>query len=68
MWVSLEAIRENCIKTGGRWPSGPLFIGRIFSPSPNFPHPKENLSFLHRSLMVDISEAIRVYQEPGSPL
>jgi hypothetical protein len=31
MWVSLEAINENFIETGGGWPSGPLFIGKISS-------------------------------------
>jgi hypothetical protein len=36
MWVPLEAISENFIETGGRRSSGPLFIGKIFSPSPNF--------------------------------
>jgi hypothetical protein len=66
MWVPLEATSENFIQTSGRWSSGPPFIGKIFSPSSNFSHPKENLSFPHRSLVVDISEAIRDYQEPGS--
>jgi hypothetical protein len=55
MWVPLEAINENFIETGGRWSSGPLVIGKIFSPSPKLPHPKEDLSFPHRSLVVDIS-------------
>jgi hypothetical protein len=66
MWVPLEAISDNFIETGGRWSSGPLFIGMIFSP--NVPHPKEDLSFLHRSLVVDISSEIGDYQEPESPL
>jgi hypothetical protein len=55
MSVPLEAIRENFIEIGGRWSFGPLFIGKILSPSPNFPHPKEDLTFLHRSLVLDIS-------------
>jgi hypothetical protein len=59
---------KNFIEPNGRWPSGPLFVGKIFSPSPNFPHPKEDLGFLHRSLVVDISEAIRDYQKLGCPL
>jgi hypothetical protein len=64
MWVPLEAISKTFIETGGRWSSGPRFIGKICSPSPNFPHPKGDLNFLHRSLVVDISEAIRDYQKP----
>jgi hypothetical protein len=55
MWVALAAISENFIEAGSRWSSGPLFIGKIFSLSPNFPHPKEDLSFLRHSLVVDIS-------------
>jgi hypothetical protein len=62
-WVSLEAIGENFIETGDRSSSGPLFIAKIFSPSLNFPRPKKDLSFLHRSLVVEISYAIRDYQE-----
>jgi hypothetical protein len=62
MWVPLDAVSENFIETGGRWSSGPLFIGKSFLPSPNFPHPKEDLSFLHRGLAGDISCAIGDYQ------
>jgi hypothetical protein len=64
MWVPLEAITEPFSETGGRWLSRPFFTGKIFSPLPNFPHPRD-LSFLHHSLVVDISSAIRDYQEPG---
>jgi hypothetical protein len=49
------------IETGGKWSSARLFIRKIFSPSPNFPHPKGDLRFLHRSLAIDISEGIRDY-------
>jgi hypothetical protein len=55
MWASLEAMSENFIETPGVWSSGRVFIGKIFSPQPNFPHPKEDLSLLHRSLVIDIS-------------
>jgi hypothetical protein len=54
MWVSLEATSESFIMTGGGWSSGPLFIGKIFSPSSNFPNPKEDLTLLHRCLMLHI--------------
>jgi hypothetical protein len=37
MWVPREAISENVIETGGMWSSGPLFIGKISSPSLKFP-------------------------------
>jgi hypothetical protein len=67
-WVPLEAKSDNFVEIGGRRSSEPLFIGKVFSPSPNFPHPKEYLSFLHHSLVGDISQAIRGYQEPGCPL
>jgi hypothetical protein len=66
MWVPLEAINENFIETGGRWSSGPLFIEKIFSPSPNFSHPKEDLGFLHRSLVVDISEGLGITKSPDA--
>jgi hypothetical protein len=68
MWVPLEAISENFIETGRKQSSGPLFIGKILSLSPNFPYPKENLNFLHRSLVADISQAIKDYQELGCHL
>jgi hypothetical protein len=55
IWVPLEAMSEDFIETGSRWSSGPLFIGKIFSPEPNFPHAKERLSYLHRNVVVDIS-------------
>jgi hypothetical protein len=55
MFLPPEAICENFIETVGGQSSGSLFIGRIFSPSQNFPHSKEDLSFLHRSLVVDLS-------------
>jgi hypothetical protein len=45
MWVLLEAISDNFIETVDNWSSESLFIRKIFSPSPNFPHPKEDLSF-----------------------
>jgi hypothetical protein len=54
MWVSLEAIGENFIGAGGGWSSGPLFIGKVFSPSSNFPSPKKELTLLHRCLVVHI--------------
>jgi hypothetical protein len=55
MWIPLVGISENSIEAGGRWSSEPLFIGKIFSPSPNFPHSKEEPNFLRCSLVVDIS-------------
>jgi hypothetical protein len=68
MWVPLEVVSENFIDTGGRWSYEPLCTVKILSPLPNFPHPKEDLSFLHRSLVVDISSAITDSQEPGCSL
>jgi hypothetical protein len=59
MRVPLQMIIENFIDTGCRWSSGHLFIGKIFSPSPNLPYSKEDLGFLYRGVVVDISLAIR---------
>jgi hypothetical protein len=54
MWVSLEAISENFIETGGGWLPGFLAIVSIFSPSSNFPNPKKDLALLHRCLVIHI--------------
>jgi hypothetical protein len=41
MWVPLDEISENFIETGGRWSSEHFFIGKTFSRSPHFLHPKK---------------------------
>lgn len=41
MWVSLEAISESFMETGGGWSFGHLFIGKIFSSSSNCLNPKK---------------------------
>jgi hypothetical protein len=66
MWVPLEATSENFIETGGRWSSRLLLVGKMFSPSPIFPSPKEDLSFLYCRLVGDISSAIRDFLCPDA--